>query len=91
MPFQFLQFLDEMLFTNIDITGSILAFIFQHLAKDQTMQKKLRAEISTPRAQPGYTVGDYIGKQDTLLHFSLLESIHVTPAMCTFFICRSTQ
>ncbi|GAB1194986.1 hypothetical protein APSETT444_004238 [Aspergillus pseudonomiae] len=57
------------------------AFIFQHLAKDQTMQKKLRAEISTPRAQPGYTVGDYIGKQDTLLHFSLLESIHVTPAM----------
>ncbi|KNG87010.1 cytochrome P450 monooxygenase [Aspergillus nomiae NRRL 13137] len=53
----------------------------EHLAKDQTMQKKLRAEISTHRAQPGYTLGGYIGKQNTLLHFSLLESIHVTPAM----------
>ncbi|RAQ53733.1 cytochrome P450 monooxygenase [Aspergillus flavus] len=78
---EFLQSLDEMLFTNIDITGSILALIFQHLAKDQAMQKKLRAEISAHRAQPGYTVGDYISKQNTLLHFSLLESIRVTPAM----------
>jgi hypothetical protein len=75
-----------MLFTNIDITGSILALILKNLAKDQGFQEKLRGEIALQRSSPSYGVADYIAKQNTFLHYVTMESIRVTPSMCE---CRS--
>lgn len=74
--------MDEMLFTNIDISGAILAFIFTNLAQDQAFQDKLRHEVLAEKASS--TVEAYISKQDTLLHYAILESMRVTPSMRMF-------
>jgi hypothetical protein len=79
---QFLQTVDEMLFFNIDITGSIVAFILVNLAGNLPFQEKLRSEITEQQNQASYDVAEYIIRQDTLLHYVTLESIRVTPAMC---------
>jgi hypothetical protein len=73
-----------MLFSNIDITGSIMAFTLINVAKDSTFQNKLLSEIRAKEQTAGYDVGEYVARQDTLLHFATLESIRVTPAMCMF-------
>lgn len=83
---QFLQTVDEMLFFNIDITGSIVAFILVNLASNKPFQEKLRLEIAEQKSQASYNVTEYIGRQDTLLHYVTLESIRVTPAMCKFCV-----
>ena len=73
-----------MLFTNIDITGSILALILKNLAEDREFQKKLRGEIAQQKSSPSYGVADYIAKQNTFLHYVIMESIRVTPSMCEY-------
>ena len=71
-----------MLFFNIDVTGSIVAFILVNLAGNAPFQEKLRSEITEQKTQVSYDVAQYINSQDTLLHYVTLESIRVTPAMC---------
>lgn len=71
-----------MLFFNIDITGAIVAFILVNLARNIPFQAKLRSEIAEQKSQASYDMIEYIGRQDTLLHYVTLESIRVTPAMC---------
>lgn len=71
-----------MLFANIDITGSIIAFIFVNLASNVAFQDKLRAEIKEQKQDKNYDYQTYITKQDTLLHYLTLESLRTTPAMC---------
>ncbi|KAF2686196.1 cytochrome P450 CYP5293A1 [Lentithecium fluviatile CBS 122367] len=78
---EFLQTVDEMLFANIDITGSIIAFIVVNLASNQSFQERLRVEIEKQKQSKSYNYESYITKQDTLLHYLTLESLRVTPAM----------
>ncbi|KAL9045363.1 MAG: hypothetical protein Q9214_001576 [Letrouitia sp. 1 TL-2023] len=78
---QFLQTLDEILFTNIDITGSVLASIFINLALNVFFQETLRAELKARKSQASYTVADYIAQQDSLLHCVTLESLRISPAL----------
>jgi hypothetical protein len=73
-----------MLFSNIEITGSILAFTLINLAKNCAFQRKLLEEIRAKEEVRGYDVEEYVARQDTLLHYATLESIRVTPAMCMF-------
>lgn len=68
-----------MLFTNIDITGMVLTSVIHNMAKNQRFRNSLVNEMSTEKARPGYTLLDYIGRQDTFLHFTISESIRVTP------------
>ena len=81
---QFLQTLDEILFTNIDITGSVLAFIFINTARNAPFQEELRAEIKARKSQASYNVVDYIAQQDSLLHCVTLESLRISPALRKF-------
>ena len=70
-----------MLFTNIDITGSVLAFIFINIASDLPFQEALRAEIKERKGQASYNVADYIAEQKSLLHCVILESLRISPAL----------
>ena len=78
---QFLQTLDEILFTNIDITGSVLAFIFINTARNAPFQEALRAEIKARKSDASYNVADYIAHQNSLLHCVTLESLRISPAL----------
>jgi hypothetical protein len=66
-----------------------MAFTLINLAKDSALQGQLLAEIRAKEKEKGYSVGEYVAKQDTLLHFATLESMRVTPAMCMFFFLIS--
>lgn len=81
---QFLQTLDEILFTNIDITGSVLAFIFINLASNMPFQEALRAEVRARKSQASYTATEYIAQQNSLLHCVTLESPRISPALGKF-------
>ena len=70
-----------MLFTNIDITGSVLAFILINIASNMPFQEALRAEIKARKIQASYHVGDYIAEQNSLLHCVILESLRISPAL----------
>ncbi|KAK3309852.1 cytochrome P450 monooxygenase [Chaetomium strumarium] len=87
---EFLQSLDEMLYTNIDITGLALARLLHNIAAHADFQARLRAEIlGEKQQQSGYSAAAYAGKQDTLLHYATLESLrlnnvlHFSPPECT--------
>ena len=81
---QFLQTLDEILFTNIDITGSVLAFIFINTARNAPFQEALQAEIKARKSQVSYDVAHYIADQNSLLHCVTLESLRISPALRKF-------
>lgn len=72
--------MDEILFTNIDVTSAVLNTIFNSLAVDQVFQKTLRAEISKEKSKENSKVEAYIAKQDSLLNFLIMESMRLTPA-----------
>ncbi|KKY25509.1 putative cytochrome p450 monooxygenase [Phaeomoniella chlamydospora] len=78
---EYLQTLDEMLFTNIDITGSVLGFIFVNMASKNSFQEKLRAEVVGQKQQESYSIANYVAKQDSLLHYATLESLRISPAL----------
>ncbi|KAK4240420.1 cytochrome P450 [Achaetomium macrosporum] len=86
---EFLQSLDEMLYTNIDITGLVLACLLNNIAAHPDFQVRLRAEILAEKQHPDYSAVAYAGKQDTLLHYVTLESLrlnnalHFSPPECT--------
>ena len=81
---QFLQTLDEILFTNIDITGSVLAFIFINTARNMQFQEALQAEIKARKSEASYDVADYIAHSNSLLHCTTLESLRISPALREF-------
>ncbi|EAQ93104.1 hypothetical protein CHGG_01339 [Chaetomium globosum CBS 148.51] len=80
-----LQTIDEILFTNLDVTSAILAFLLINLGINQPVQSELRSEITrslaTPIAAPGIDsspIEEYIRKTDTLLRIHLPR----VPAAC---------
>lgn len=82
-----LQSLDEILFTNLDVTSAILAFLLINLSINQAVQSELRAEIlqnSRGFNEPGTEsspVENYIRRTDTLLEYTCLESGRLCPAV----------
>ncbi|KAL2045406.1 hypothetical protein ABVK25_012118 [Lepraria finkii] len=77
---EFLQTLDEILFTNIDITANVLVFMLTNLATHRPFQESLHAEIMQERNRPSYDIAQYIGRQDTLLHYLGMECVRLRPA-----------
>ncbi|KND87116.1 Cytochrome P450 [Tolypocladium ophioglossoides CBS 100239] len=77
---QYLQTIDEMIFTNIDITASVLAFMLSKLTKHPDFQQKLYEEIVAQKAEEGFNLNNYITRQTTLLHYLCLESVRLRPA-----------
>ncbi|RYO88683.1 hypothetical protein DL762_003609 [Monosporascus cannonballus] len=76
----YLQTIDEMLFTNIEVTGSILTFMLTQLAKHQDFQQRLYEEIMAQKTEEGFEVRNYVTRQTTLLHYLTLESVRLRPA-----------
>lgn len=77
---QFLQSLDEILFTNIDVTSTIFACVLINLARDREFQSSLREEILSLSHSPDV----YVTNDETLLHFAYLEALRVNPFACEF-------
>lgn len=77
---QYLQTIDEMIFTNIDITAGVLAFMLDKLAKHPDFQQKLYEEIVARKAEEGFDLRTYVTGQTTLLHYLCLECIRLRPA-----------
>ncbi|KAK3693045.1 cytochrome P450 CYP5293A1 [Podospora appendiculata] len=86
---EFLQSLDEMLYTNIDITGLVVACLLAKIAANPEVQARLRTEISAEKKARGFSASTYATKQETLLNYVTLEAIrlnpalHFSPASCT--------
>lgn len=78
---QFLHTIDEILFANIDVTSSVLAFLLVNLARNSSAQRHLRAEILANATSPEA----YVQKTDTLLEHTCMESIRLCPAACKLF------
>lgn len=91
LPFRkYLQTLDEILFTNIDVTGSVLAFLLLNLATASDFQTALRLEIQdhhildpsrSPDLPTNTPSSSYLSAQNSLLHFATLESLRISPAL----------
>jgi cytochrome P450 monooxygenase len=83
-----LQTIDEILFTNLDVTSAILAFLLINLSINQPVQTELREEITKSLAIPMSATGidsspieEYIRKTDTLLEYTCIESGRLCPAV----------
>ncbi|ORX94548.1 cytochrome P450 [Clohesyomyces aquaticus] len=73
---EFLHTIDEILFANIDVTSSVLAFLLINLARNSRAQTELRQEIGRHGSDPEA----YVEKTDTLLEYACMESIRLCPA-----------
>jgi cytochrome P450 len=76
---QFLQTIDEILFTNVDVTSAVLAFLLINLAATENTQANLREEIRQ-YSDGANGLDDYIAKAGTLLEHTCMESIRLCPA-----------
>ncbi|KAE8408054.1 cytochrome P450 [Aspergillus pseudonomiae] len=76
----FLETMDELLFTNIDVTSTV-AFLLINIAANQSFQSSLREEITAKQSQPSYNLGEYVLEKDTLLHYAAMESVRMSPAL----------
>lgn len=57
-----------------------------NLAAHRPFQESLHAEIRQERNCPSYDIAQYIGKQDTLLHYLSMECVRLRPAFCEFSV-----
>ncbi|EJP64645.1 Cytochrome P450 CYP5293A1 [Beauveria bassiana ARSEF 2860] len=78
---EFLETMDELLFTNIDVTSTVLAFLLINIAANQTFQSLLRDEIAAKQSQPSYNLSDYVLEKNSLLHYAAMESVRMSPAL----------
>lgn len=83
-----MQTMDELLFTNIDVTSTVTASLLINISENQSFQAALREEIAATQSQESYNIKDYIAKKDTLLHYAVMESIRMCPALCKYrYLC----
>ncbi|XWX01109.1 hypothetical protein V2A60_009134 [Cordyceps javanica] len=78
---EFLQTVDELLFTNIDVTSTAVASLLLNIAENPRFQDSLRQEIAQMKTDPSYDVQQYIAKRDVLLHYAVLESLRMRPVL----------
>jgi len=78
---QYLQTIDEMIFTNIGITGAILVFMFEQLAQDGNFQQILYEEITSMTAKADFQLNSYISSSSTLLNYLCMEVVRLHPAL----------
>ncbi|KAF1993366.1 cytochrome P450 [Amniculicola lignicola CBS 123094] len=78
---QYLQTIDEMIFTNIGITGTIIVFMFEQLAHHADFQQKLHEEIMAKKARADFKLDTYVSSSSTLLHYLCLEVVRLHPAL----------
>ncbi|KAK8143562.1 hypothetical protein G3M48_007056 [Beauveria asiatica] len=78
---EFLQTVDELLFTNIDVTSTAVACLLLNIAENPDFQESLRQEMAQMKSDPSYDVQQYIAKRDVLLHYAILESLRMRPVL----------
>ncbi|KAJ5555318.1 Cytochrome P450 [Penicillium sp. DV-2018c] len=78
---EFLQTMDELLFTDIDVTSTVIAFLLINISANQSFQSSLREEIAAKQSQPFYNLRDYVMERETLLHYAAMESVRMSPAL----------
>ncbi|KAJ5669809.1 cytochrome P450 [Penicillium macrosclerotiorum] len=76
---EFLQTLDEILFTNVDVSAGVLGTLFSHLSIRPSLQT-LRGEIQRWKSQLDLGLAKYMTKSDTLLNRTVVESMRHSPA-----------
>ncbi|KAJ3160036.1 hypothetical protein HDU86_001301 [Geranomyces michiganensis] len=74
---ELLQTVDEILFTNIDVTSGVMAWTLIQLAENPTWQERLRDEIRA-ESEP---LQAYVKRSDTLAHRIYLESGRLRPVL----------
>jgi gliotoxin/aspirochlorine/mycotoxins biosynthesis cytochrome P450 monooxygenase len=72
-----LHTIDESLFANLDVTTHVLTWSIVLLADHTDVQNMLRIEVNANK----HDVEAYINRNDTLLHYALLESLRVRPLL----------
>lgn len=82
---EYLQTIDEILFTNVDVTSTVLGFLLINLATNRDCQEELRAEILDCVDKCGSLstidrYGSYLTASNTLLEFTCIESTRLYPA-----------
>lgn len=84
-----IQTIDEILFANVDVTGTIMAWALVEMGLNSDEQRILRDEImkytstsylecSMPKAK---AVNDYVKRSDTFLHMCVLEILRLHPLL----------
>lgn len=80
--------IDEILFANIDVTSSTIAWIFLWIGSNMSIQESLSEEINSQLKMAEHDDDDiskdnifnsYIGSTDTLLHKCYLETLRLSP------------
>ncbi|KAL7789653.1 cytochrome P450 [Trichoderma afarasin] len=77
---EFLHTVDEILYTNVEISAAVLKTLFTRLAEDQAFQQSLRLEVISQTAAKDSDLAKYVAKTDSLLNFLVMESMRHTPA-----------
>lgn len=66
-----------MTYTNLDVTSHVITTTCLFLADNRATQDALLAEIELHRND----VEKYLGRKDTLLHYSFLEAMRLQPVL----------
>ncbi|KAJ3174876.1 hypothetical protein HDU87_006668 [Geranomyces variabilis] len=84
---ELLQTADEILYTNIDVTSTALAWGLIHLAQHPTAQAKARKEVFAAIENPEYgsteneRIAHYVALSGTYLHNCMLEAMRLVPLL----------
>lgn len=84
LPKKYLQSLDEILFTNIDVTSAQFAYALLNTGKCPEAGKKLYEEIKTVSQSDDNETDEYARREDTFLHKMYLEILRSNPPICSF-------
>ncbi|KAJ3160785.1 hypothetical protein HDU88_007837 [Geranomyces variabilis] len=84
---ELLQTADEILYTNIDVTSTALAWGLIHLAQHPKAQAKARREVFAAMENPEYgateneRIAHYVALSGTYLHNCMLEAMRLVPLL----------
>ena len=73
--------MDEILFTNIDVTSAQFAYALINIGRTPASQNRLRTELQTLGTDHG-TVTSFVRKDDTLLHKTYFEILRNNSPIC---------
>ncbi|KAL6713046.1 hypothetical protein ACLMJK_009442 [Lecanora helva] len=70
---EFMQTLDEILFTNVDVSANVISTILKNLAAAPHVQDGLRSELSAWKTQLNSDTAKLVAKPETLLNHVVME------------------